>query len=103
MIYSGTKREDMISYNIPNNMLRSFETKSLFLKENRLQVVSEWDPANWQEIFDSIKVDWCLVTGVCITTGGSSCRHRYPTRLDTVVRFRRPHGTQYLTMSHGIS
>jgi adenylate kinase family enzyme len=63
VIYSGTKREDMISYNIPNNMLRTFETKSLFLKENRLQVVSEWDPANWQEIFDSIKVDWCLVTG----------------------------------------
>ena len=63
VIYSGSKREDMISYNIPNNMLRVFETKSLFLKENRLQVVAEWDAQNWQEIFDSVKVDWCLVTG----------------------------------------
>jgi adenylate kinase family enzyme len=63
VIYSGTKREDMISYNIPNNMLRVFETKSLFLKENRLQVVSEWDSQNWQEVFASVKVDWCLVTG----------------------------------------
>lgn len=63
VIYSGTKREDMISYNIPNNMLRVFETKSLFLKENRLQVVSEWDAQNWQEVFASVKVDWCLVTG----------------------------------------
>jgi adenylate kinase family enzyme len=47
VIYSGAKREDMVSYNIPNNMLRLFETKSLFLKENRLQVVSDWDPQNW--------------------------------------------------------
>lgn len=25
--------------------------------------MTEWDEANWQEIFDSVKVDWCIVLG----------------------------------------
>ena len=43
--------------------MRSFETKSLFLKEFRLNTLSHWDESNWEEIFDHIKIDWCLVTG----------------------------------------
>lgn len=92
VIYSGTKREDMISYNIPNNMLRVFETKSLFLKENRLQVVSEWDSQNWQEVFASVKVDWCLVTG-CPLSGKSTVtkylqKHIGSQRAVTVIDFK---------------
>ena len=26
-------------------------------------MVAEWDSQNWQEVFASVKVDWCLVTG----------------------------------------
>ena len=26
-------------------------------------MVSEWDAQNWQEVFASVKIDWCLVTG----------------------------------------
>lgn len=63
VIYSGQKREDQLAYNIPNSSLRVFDTKALFLKEFRLNVLSEWDESSWQEIFDDVKVDWCLVTG----------------------------------------
>jgi adenylate kinase family enzyme len=64
VIYSGTRRDGGDgSFNISTNQLRNFETKSLFLKEFRLNTMSQWDENNWQEIFDHIKLDWCLVTG----------------------------------------
>jgi adenylate kinase family enzyme len=35
----------------------------LFQKEFRLRVLTDWDEQNWQEIFDTVKVDWSLVLG----------------------------------------
>ena len=63
VIYSGTRRETDGSFAIPNPQLRVFETKALFLKEFRLNTLSQWDEQNWQEIFDEVKIDWCLITG----------------------------------------
>ena len=63
VIYSGTRREGDGSFNIPNSQLRVFENKALFLKEFRLNTLSQWDESNWQEIFDDVKIDWCLITG----------------------------------------
>ena len=63
VIYSGTRKEADGSFAIPNTQLRVFETKSLFLKEFRLNTLSQWDEQNWEEIFDDVKIDWCLITG----------------------------------------
>jgi hypothetical protein len=66
VIYSGSRRDPAsldAGYNLPNSTLRVFDSKALFLKEFRLQTVSEWDANNWEEIFDDVKVDWGLVTG----------------------------------------
>jgi len=35
----------------------------LFQKEFRLRILTDWDEQNWQELFDSVKIDWCLVLG----------------------------------------
>ena len=35
----------------------------MFQKEFRLRILTDWDEQNWQELFDSVKIDWCLVLG----------------------------------------
>ena len=45
------------------NSLSVYNIDTLFQKDFRLRVLSDWDEQHWQEIFDSVKVDWCLVLG----------------------------------------
>lgn len=61
VIYSAMQAEDS-SISIRGN-LAEFNIATLFQKDYRLRVITDWDEQNWQELFDSVKVDWALVTG----------------------------------------
>lgn len=43
--------------------LSDFTITTMFQKDFRLRVLTDWDEANWEEIFDDVKVDWALILG----------------------------------------
>lgn len=61
VIYSAMQAEDS-SISV-RGQLSDFNIATLFQKDFRLRVLTDWDEQNWQELFDSVKVDWALVLG----------------------------------------
>lgn len=66
VIYSALQSEDSFVH-IASSQLSRFNIDTLFQKEFRLRVLTDWDDQNWQEIFDAVKIDWCLVMGAPLT------------------------------------
>jgi len=61
VIYSAMVYEDS-SVHVKGN-LSDFTITTLFQKDFRLRVLTDWDESNWQELFDEVKIDWCLILG----------------------------------------
>ncbi len=75
VIYSAMVYEDS-SVHVKGN-LSDFTITTLFQKDFRLRVLTDWDESNWQELFDEVKIDWCLILGQPYsgkTTLGSTLR-----------------------------
>lgn len=61
VIYSAVQYEDSAIH--VRGSLSEFGIATLFQKDFRLRVLTDWDEQNWQELFDSVKIDWTLVMG----------------------------------------
>ena len=73
VIYSAMQYEDS-AIHVNGGSLSKFSIDTLFQKEFRLRVLTDWDEQNWQEIFDSVKIDWALVTGAPFSGKTTLCQ-----------------------------
>ena len=65
VIYSALQYEDSAIH--VKGSLSEFSIATLFQKDFRLRVLTDWDEQNWQELFDAVKIDWTLVLGQPLT------------------------------------
>lgn len=89
VIYSAMQYEDS-AIHVKGN-LSEFNITTLFQKDFRLRVLTDWDEQNWQELFDSVKIDWGVILGQPLsgkTTLGQTLKRTLGASRVTLLNFQ---------------